>query len=59
MSKEDYYSVYSGLWCGMYEKKLPFLSILITLSVVQGKGRENLIKKIACRPGYKSANGTL
>lgn len=25
MSKEEYYSVYSGLWCGMYEKKLPFL----------------------------------
>jgi len=22
MSKEEYYSVYSGLWCGMYEKKL-------------------------------------
>ena len=59
MSKEEYYSVYSGLWWGMYVKKLPFLYSLITLSVGLGKGRENLIKKIACRPGYKSANGTL
>lgn len=24
MSKEEYYSVYSGLWCGMYERNSPF-----------------------------------